>query len=478
MANECTKNSKAIMSIFNVSVSNLIKLLSGVLAAFLIPKIMGIEDYGVYKTFTLYATYVGVFQIGFTDGIYLKYGDKNFNSLDKNKFSCFSLFFIGSQLLFCFIFFCVGLFFFNGKYQFLVLSLALFLLTTNSIAYYQMISQITLRFDELSIRNIVQSLLNSLSIVGLFIIYKYKTELISFEWYIIIVITINSVLLIWYMVTYRSITFSKPTISGAMTEIISCIRYGLPLMIANLCSTFILLVDRQFVNILFDNETYAIYAFSYNLLALITTVTSAISVVLYPTMKRESIDKLILEYPYFCGCLSIFIFACCFFYFPMTRFIGWFLPQYVEALPIFRIVLPGLAFQSIITIVMHNYYKNSLKEVLFFFKSVIILILSIIANIIAFHVFKTPTSISIASIIVMLVWYISIERYLIREYKVKYKNNFGYLCLMSVVFYLASCHILLWWLNMVLYLFVYGIITLIFFKKDITSYFKWLKKES
>lgn len=476
---EITKlqNNKAVISILKVSISNFIKLMSGVLAAFLIPKIMGIDDYGIYKTFTLYATYVGIFQFGFTDGIYLKYGDKNFDCLDRNKFSFFSQFFICTQLLFCFVFLCIGVFFLNNKYQFLVVALALYLLTTNIVAYYQMISQITLRFNELTIRNIVQSLLSSFSIIGLFIFYKLNATMITFEWYIIITVLINTVLTIWYIVTYRNITFSKPVTNGIKEDIFSCIRIGLPLMIANLCSTFILLVDRQFVNVLFDNETYAIYAFSYNLLALITTITSAISVVLYPTMKRTNNDVLIKKYPILSSILLIFVFACCVFYFPMIRFINWFLPKYTGSIPVFRIVLPGLALQSVVTIVMHNYYKNDLKEMSFFVKSIIILLLSIVANFIAFFLLGTTISISIASIIVMFVWYIVIESYIVKKYRVGYFKNFIYMCLMFFAFYFSSLSTS-WWIGMLLYLALFFLITFIFYKNRLNQLSSTIKRRN
>ena len=58
--------------VFKVSASNVVKLLAGALVAFVLPKLIGVSDYGYFKTFTLYATYVGLFHLGICDGIYLK----------------------------------------------------------------------------------------------------------------------------------------------------------------------------------------------------------------------------------------------------------------------------------------------------------------------------------------------------------------------------------------------------------------------
>lgn len=76
---------KVLNDILKVAASNIIVLFSGVLVGFLLPKIIGITDYGYYKTYTLYATYVGMFHFGISDGIYLKYGGKDYSQLDRYK---------------------------------------------------------------------------------------------------------------------------------------------------------------------------------------------------------------------------------------------------------------------------------------------------------------------------------------------------------------------------------------------------------
>ncbi len=456
---------KTVFSIVKITTSNFIKLFSGVLVAFLIPKIMGIDDYGIYKTFTLYATYVGIFQVGFTDGIYLKYGDKDYCDINENRFSFYSLLFISLQAVFALLFALFGLFAFGGDYVFLISMLGIFLFSTNVIAYYQMISQITLRFNELSIRNIVQSLLNVVSIVGLFVYYRKFDREIPFRWYVIVVNAIGMLLAVWYVFTYRRITFSRPDPKGAKADIGYCVKIGFPLMIANLCSTFILVIDRQFVNVLFENTVYAVYAFAYNLLGLITTVTSAISIVLYPTMKREDHDSLVVKYPSLCSIIFILLFLCCLVYFPMTAFIPWFLPAYVGSLPIFRIVLPGLAVQSVVTIVMHNYYKNDLREMEFFIKSVVILALSAAANVLAYVMFHTTFAISVASIVVMVVWYFVIEEYMVRKYRAPWKKNALYMATMFLGFYLISLWDL-WWAALAVYAVFYAAVTFLLYRKD------------
>lgn len=461
-----------LKNIINISISNIIKLLSGVLVGFLLPKIIGITDYGYYKTFTLYSTYVGLFAIGITDGIYLKYGGLDYSSIDKREFRFYSRFYFFIEILFTLLLVIFSVFLLNGEYRFIILCLSFYLLFNNITGYFQIISQITSRFKEFSSRNIIQSFLIAISIFVLLLLNKYCNYIVTYKIYMIIYINIIAFLSLWYIYTYRDIVFGKEIrISNKKSLIISIIKIGIPLLISNLCSSLILSIDRQFVSILFDTETYAIYAFAYNMLGLITTAFVAISTVIYPTMKKTNKETLGKNYSFFVSVILIISFLCLICYFPLNWFVNWFLPKYSNSLPIFRVIMPGLAVSSVITIVMHNYYKTEGKEIMFFVKSIIILAISCVANFVAYFLFKSTISISIASIFVMYIWYVLMEEYFIRSYKVKWIKNLIYMLLMTFGFYLITCWEL-WWASMLVYSVYMIIVTIFFYYKDFCRFLK------
>lgn len=80
---------KTLKSIIGVALSNCTTIVSGLVVGFLIPKILSIEDYGMYKTFSLYTTYIGFFSMGIIDGIVLDYGGKDYGQLKRSKFRSF-----------------------------------------------------------------------------------------------------------------------------------------------------------------------------------------------------------------------------------------------------------------------------------------------------------------------------------------------------------------------------------------------------
>lgn len=433
-------DNKITRNVVMVALSNILSILAGVFSGFILPKIMGVTDYGYYKIFTLYLTYVGLFHFGFIDGIYLIYAGKNYNNLDKNKFRYFSKFLLIFQSIILVIITGISLFFVSSYYGFIFVFIGISLFIRNATSYYQFISQITYRFKELAIRNTLLSALTILSVLGLFLVYKYTNiGNVSYQIYVIIYTVINLLLLLWYMFTYRDITFGKIDKEKVNKELlIQLFKVGIPLLLSNLVGTFILTIDRQFVSLLFDTDTYSVYAFAYNMLNLVTTAIAAISTVLYPSLKTKTEDELKDNYSKLNGIIIIIVSVCMLAYFPLVLIVNWFLPEYNNSLPIFQVIFPSLIFNTSISVVMSNYYKslNLIKS--YFIKSIIALVLAVIANTIAYLCFKTTISISAASVIVAVIWYIMMEITLIRKWYVSFKRNFIFTILILVSFYLTT----------------------------------------
>lgn len=469
-----TQDEKVVKNIILVAMSNIFTLLAGVLTGFILPKIMSKADYGYYKTFTLYLGYVGLFHLGFIDGIYLIYAGIKYTNLNKEKFRMYSKFLIFFQLFISIIIVLIALFFIKSEYGIIFFCIGINLFFQNITSYYQFISQVTSRFKELSFRNIIKAFLTSISIIILTILFYFNIiSLISYLMYIILYTLIQLLLTIWYVFTYKDITFGKSfKIKNEYKHLFSLFKLGFPLLVANLVSSLILSVDRQFVSILFNIEEYATYAFAYNMLSLITTVISAISTVLYPTIKVYKEDQLKINYNKLITIISIVVSFCVGAYYPLKFVLENFLPNYLNSLPIFRIILPGLIISSCISMIMFNYYKSMNKQSKYFVISLIILCLSILANIISYCIFKTTISISIASVIIMILWYFIVEFTIIKKFKINTFKNIFYIFSIMIMFYILTFIVDNTFLGFFVYFLLYTIITLLFHFKLIKNRFK------
>lgn len=451
-----------------VLISNIISIISGILVGFIIPKIMGVSEYGYYKTFTLYSSYIGLLHFGFVDGIYLKFAGKSFEELEKERFRTYTRFLFGIEFAVLLIVISISLFFLNTNYFFLILLIGLNIFATNVITYYEFLSQITMRFKRTTIRNIIRCVLNTLSIVTLYLLYHFGVIQTVYSYiYIVIVLSISYILAIWYIVSYKDITFGKgTTLKEEKDNILFFFKVGVPLLLSNLVAQLLFVVDQQFVNVVFDNDTYSLYAFAYNLISLITVATSAVSTVLYPTLKRINTNTITDNYSKLNSYLMIAVALCLFSYYPFVFVIKYFLPKYSDSLQAFKIILPGLLLSSSISVIKYNCYKVFGLVNNYFFKSLIVLILAIGADLLVYFIFKNTSTISMVSIVVLFLWYILAEEYFVRHYKAKWVKNGLYAIIVIAMFYGIS-FINPMYIGMIVYLFSYIAVTLIMYLKEL-----------
>lgn len=472
---------KNIKDFFLVILGNIFTLLSGVAVSLLLPKILSTNDYGLFKLFSLYITYISLLGLGFIDGIFIFYSGQQYSNIDKDKIKNYSAFIIIYSLFLTIIGVIISfLFIKDNSYKFIFISLSLEIFLTLTIGYLQIFSQAIQRFREYSIRLILKSILTLLSILTLFILY-YNGVSINYIIYIIIYNIINLLLLIWYLFTYKEIiSISFKRVIKNKNIIFELCKIGFPVMLASVCTSLILSFDRQFVSFLFpptESTVYAEYSFAYSLLQLFTVATTAVGVIIFPKMKNVANLNLSESYTKMTNTLEIVMFLLFSSYFPVRIFINMFLPNYSESLKYFFVVLPGLVMNSLVTIVCQNFYKyvNENKKFLIF--SLVTLVISVLSNLLAYYVFyKDPLSISIASVLCLIFWYLLSSIYLKKKYNIYNRKILIYFCLMSFLYYIIGIYIKNMIVGFFVYLIAFFIITIFIYFKDIKKYLTRDKK--
>lgn len=455
---------KTIKNIISVAFSNLATIIAGVIIGFIIPKVLPVEGYGYYKTFTLYINYIGLFSLGIIDGIVLDYGGKDYSEFDKSFFRSIFMWYLLVHAVWLCIFIFLSIIFDDRNYSFIIFMIGIYMLFANVVGFFQQISQITQRFKEYSKAKVIQSLMKTLGGLIMIGIYVMSKQLVDFKIYIVLTTIGFATVAVGYVVIYRQIVFGKADrLRSTKKNVLHFAKIGFPLLFANLCGTLILSLDRQFVNILFSNNEYAIYAFAYNMMSLVTVATSAVSTVLYPLLKRTSVENLKHKFNAHLSAFLVFASSTLVLFYPLCAFVTWFLPKYHNSLVIFRIIFPGIALSSSISVVMHNYYKAIGKNIIYFKNSLIILVLSAVANVLAYYLYRTTYSISIASIFTILIWYCVSEQFFVKEYGYHRWNNLFYAISIMTAFYVFTSFNNLYF-SLLLYLIAFLLITFVFQK--------------
>lgn len=428
-----------LKNILKVSLSNIVSLFSGVLVGFIVPKMMGLEGYADYKIYTLYLTYLAFFSLGIGDGIYLTFSGMDKSSLDKNLIHYYLKKYYFQIGIFSVIALILSSCMVQSEYRFILIALALTIFSSQLVGLYQNISLLTASFNEYSIRVIIKAVLTSLFVIFLYVISIITKVEISYRLYVGGIVAIDYILAIWYALTYKEYIvgkFENPHKIEPAYRTLSFI--GFPLLLSNMAGTIFLNLDRQFVSVLFQRTDYAVYAFAYNMLTLVTTMTSAVSLVLFPSLKKQRDLSIAESLEAYLGPFNIVVAIFLLVYYPLSWFIPFFLPKYVESLEVFRVVLPGLVISTSVSVILINYYKLDNQVKRYFIITIIAMAFSAVANWFAYNCFHTYISISWASIVSLLVWYLLAIYYFVKKYKIKIVKNTLYMILVCTGFYVIT----------------------------------------
>ena len=422
-----------------VVLGNVTLLIAKALTWLVVPKVLGVTEYGYYKTFTLYLVYAMVLHFGFPDGMLLIYGGQDYQKINQNEFRTYSNFFIRFQMIISALIIGISLAVCQGMKCYIFCMIGVDALFVNLATYYKFISQAVMRFKEYTLRNVIQAVMQILLLGIIVALDKLSILQPNGAFYILCIVLIDAVLLVWYMMTYRDLTFGKAdSLRERLPQIKKIFAVGILLTISFQIAHLVFFLDSQMVEILFDVETYSLYAFAYSIANMITAIISAIATVMFPSLKRLGKQDVVSKFPMLMATVSIIVFLLLTSYFPLIFFIKWFLPDYAPSLNYLRIIMPGLAMSSCINLIIFTYYKvlDQLKQYLFIAFG--ILWLGGILNCVGYMLFHEPIAFSIASIITLLVWYLCSTGFLVKKFYTRWLRNFGYILVEMSIFYIVN----------------------------------------
>lgn len=457
-----------------VMISNCVVLLGNVVTGFIVPKMLGVTEYGYYKIFTLYLGYVSLLHFGFVNGILIEYAGKEYDEIDKERMRAKTVFFMRLEIFISLLAAILAAILIGPLYRYIMILLGLDIFAVNLTAYFQNVSQSTSRFKELSFRKVLLAI-SKLALAAL-LYFAIKIDLIpraTADYYVTGLVIIDFILTIWYIITYKEIVFgTRVAFSSEKESIIQCFKTGIILMVCFQVNHLIFNLDRQFVSVLFDTNTYSVYSFAYHLISMITTIINAVALVLFPTLKKKKVDDIVESYTDSVGLVSIVALGALIGFYPFKVLIQVILPEYIGSIDYLRVILPGLVLSCCINIIMFTYYKALDKHVRFCIISCLVLAFAAVSNYLAYTLFKTPMAISVASILTLTVWYFASDYFFSKHYGTKWKKNAIYIICLMGTFYILSQLIHNDLLFVIIYAVAYMLMTFVMHKKLIVHYIK------
>lgn len=336
-----------------------ISLAMGVLQSLLVPKLLGVEEYGYWQLFIFYAGYVGFFHLGVNDGVYLIFGGKPRNEIDKKIiFSQFIVSVIFQSVIALLITAFAIVSGFGAARVFVLICAAIFMVIQNAASYIMYVLQAMNETKLSSYSTIVERAVFLVPLALLLLVHVR-----AFEPYVIAYIFSSVVQVIYCLYHVRE--FLHAGFLGwrdSLRESVESIRVGSKLMIANIASSLIVGVCRFAIDAKWGIKTFGELSFAFSLLTLYTAFVAQASMVLFPSLKQSNEAEIKKFYVHARDTLSLLFPVVYALYFPLAFLLLLWLPQYANSMAYLVFILPICVFDSKMDITCTTMFKVMRQE--------------------------------------------------------------------------------------------------------------------
>lgn len=346
---------KIIKNMMMSVLAQIVSLATSFALGFIVPKFISEQDYSYWQIYILYVSYVGILHFGLLDGLVLRYSQYDYEDLDKARLRSqfqFMVSFISAIAFLCCIY---AYIFLRAISAHILVLIALGMVSKNVFTYTSYTFQITNRISKYAILVIAQRTVYAITVILMII-----TGATEYYWYCIADLLGDVSGFIIGLSYNREMYLGKKlalieTLKEAKTNILA----GINLMIANFASSFIMGGAKMIIQWKWDSLVFGKIAFSFSVTNLFLTFVTALSVVLFPSLKRTEKDKLPNLYLDIRNVISPLLFIVLLAYFPMCAILEIWLPKYTPSLKYIGVLMPSLIFSSKVSLLTNNYLKVS-----------------------------------------------------------------------------------------------------------------------
>lgn len=364
-----------IKNIFYAITANGIGMIISALITLIVPKFLGVEEYGYWQLYALYTSYVGFFAFGWCDGIYLRYGGYRYEELEQKTFvSQFWLLtiFEGFASIALFV---VGMFFIeDSNKQYIMYMTILCGLITIIKSFVLLILQATNRIKEYAKYTRLNQYIYIVITMAALIIGSR-----SFRVLLAIDLISKLIALICCIKCCKEIIWGKfAPLANAINEAKENINAGIKLMLANIASSLIIGIVRMGIEHKWNISIFGKLSLTLSISNLLVSFINAIGVVMYPMLRRTPQNKLQMMYSVLRTLLMTVLLFVLVFYYPLKVILSAWLPDYADSLVYMAMLFPMCIYESHMALLVNTYLKTLRKEKVMLYINVLSVVASII----------------------------------------------------------------------------------------------------
>lgn len=320
----------------------------------LVPKVLGVEEFGYWQLFIFYTTYVGFFLFGLNDGVYLLHGGKRRSDIDLRSINSQLVLSAMSQVSISVLLFVSAFIFDLGtERSFVLVSTGVYLVISNLNGFLGYFFQAMNETRLYSYSCILDRFVFLLPLIILI-----TTGISDFQDYVLAYLLGKFASFIFCLWHARDlISAGIYGFSIAASECLKSIHVGASLMFANIADMLILGVARALVDIVWGIEAFGRVSFAISLTNFFITFVTQAGMVLFPALRRGTRAELASFYRTARAALGIILPAVYLVYPLMAGVLSAWLPQYAESMRYLALLLPLCMFNSRLNLCGGTYLK-------------------------------------------------------------------------------------------------------------------------
>ncbi|MBI9065667.1 MAG: hypothetical protein JEZ09_00165 [Salinivirgaceae bacterium] len=435
-------------------ISNLVSLLVSVFVILIIPKLIGVVEYGYWQLYLFYTLYVGFLHFGWNDGIYLRYGGADYNSLDKRLF--FSQFHMLVILqIFVAIVTAIITYFYveDGNRTFIFYMVSLCLVITNIRWMLIFVLQATNRIKEYAFITLIGRILY-ISIISVLLISGFR----NYKLMIWADVIGKAISLLYAIYCCKDIVFRKiSSFYFSFNETIQNISAGVKLMFATIASMLVIGVVRLGIERTWDVSTFGKVSLTLSISNMMMIFINAVGIVIFPLLRRANQDRLPNIYTSIRDLLMVMLLGILIIYFPLKEVLASWLPKYAESLRYMALLFPICIYEGKMALLINTYLKTLRKEQLMLKINIATLILSTVITFV-FTVVLNNLNLVIVSIVFLLAFRAVLAEYFLSKILKVHLGKDIILELILTLVFIASG----WYIDSWLTVIVYGVFYLLY----------------
>lgn len=379
-------NLKEFIKNFSYTVSsNLLSLLISTLVVLVVPRLIGVSEYGYWQLYLFYASYVGFLHFGLSDGIYLREGGKRYEDLDKEKM--FGQFFILTmmQLIIASAILLSARVFIQDSSRLVIINyIAVTTVITNIRSLPNFILQATNRIKEYAHITIIDRV-----IYFTLILLALLSGIRNFETLILADIIGRFFSLLLSIYYCRDLVIRPVSeLKLSFKESFSNISIGIKLMLAYIASLLIIGVIRFGIEQVWDVETFGKISLTLSASNLMMLFINAVGLIMFPVLRRTDKNRLKDIYINVRDLIMVVLLGLLIFYYPLKAFLVMWLPDYAESLLYMALVFPMFIYEGKTALLINTYMKTLRMEKIMLRVNTVTMILSLVLTFLTAYVFN------------------------------------------------------------------------------------------